>query len=495
MDLEKLDFGAPAAERDIDCGLDDYFVESDAFQRVTNGEKTILLGNRGSGKSAIFKVLASRERKKGTLVLELNPENYSYEMLASTMLKESDGAWAKHGAYASAWKYLIYVSIMKGITIEGRKLKTGSAAKIYNYLRDHHQGVADNPLSVLISYLKRIEGVKIGSYGANLRANELEKLYKLEEIQLLFPHLNELCAKRRVLVFIDELDRGWDSSEDAKAFVAGLFQASISINQQTSNIKVYISLRRELYDSIPELYEDAQKYRDIIETINWDEETINWDEPSLLSLITNRIKHSVPSLATYNNESCWNAIFEEVLRYRQSRSFNYMVDRTLYRPREIIQFCTEALQMSKQQSNFPIDYSVISQVEISYSEERTKDIAAEYRFPHPGLLSIFEVFRGKAYNFDRNELELLCLGMIMDEHHIDVNAKNWLKDQDYEYLIEILWRIGFLRAQAVGGVKAMRRSGSSYLGPHQVSQLNLRNIHRFHVHPMFRSFLAMKEQR
>jgi hypothetical protein len=59
----------------------------------------------------------------------------------------------------------------------------------------------------------------------------------------------------------------------------------------------------------------------------------------------------------------------------------------------------------------------------------------------------------------------------------------------------VLWRIGFLRAQAVGGVKALRRSGSSYLGPHQVATLNLRNISRFHVHPMFRSYLAMKEAR
>ena len=28
---------------------------------------------------------------------------------------------------------------------------------------------------------------------------------------------------------------------------------------------------QELYDSIPALYDDAQKYRDIIETIRWDE--------------------------------------------------------------------------------------------------------------------------------------------------------------------------------------------------------------------------------
>ena len=73
---------------------------------------------------------------------------------------------------------------------------------------------------------------------------------------------------------VDELDKGWDASEDAIGFVAGLFQAAISINQRTPNIKVLISLRKELYDNIPALYEDAQKVRDIIEELEWDEERL-----------------------------------------------------------------------------------------------------------------------------------------------------------------------------------------------------------------------------
>lgn len=60
-------------------------------------------------------------------------------------------------------------------------------------------------------------------------------------------------------------------------------------------------------------------------------------------------------------------------------------------------------------------------------------------------------------------------------------------------MIDVLWQVGFLRAQAVGGLKARRRSGSTYLGPHQISNLNLRNLTRFHVHPMFRDYLGMKE--
>lgn len=252
-------------------------------------------------------------------------------------------------------------------------------------------------------------------------------------------------------------------------------------------MRVVVTLRRELYDSIPSLYEDAQKYRDVMEVVSW-------DEPALLQLVAKRIRHSVPTLAKGDDHECWNGVFAETLDYRQTKSFNYLVDRTLYRPREIIQFCTDALKETRDEKLWPINYPVITRAELDYSEARAKDIAAEYRFQHPGLMSVFEVFRGKSYAYTRDDLELLCLGISTGEFRVDKDA-SWVLEQDPEYLIEVLWRIGFLRAQAVGGIKALRRSGSTYVGPHQVSNLNLRNVPRFQVHPMFRSFLGLKEAR
>lgn len=486
IDFSTLTFGAPAAERDIAQGLIDYFVESEAYANVCSGKKTVVLGNRGSGKSAIFKVFAERERRAGSLVIELSPDDYSYEMLSKTITPEQKGSWAKQGAYTAAWKYLIFVMVMKTLIKQGSKFKSGPAAKIYNYLRDNFKGEQDSPISVLISYLKRIEGIKIGSWEASIKTKELSNLYQLEEISDLLPALVELCQRKKVIVLIDELDRGWDSSEDAKAFVAGLFQASVSINELSPSLRVYVSLRRELYDSIPSLYEDAQKYRDIIEIITW-------DERSLLELVAKRIKYALKDLSSAEDKECWNAVFAETLDYRGSKSFNYLIDRTLYRPREIIHFCSYSLEESHKTHSWPINYSVISNAELTYSEDRTKDIAAEYKFQYPGLLNVFEVFRGRAYTFNRDDLELLCLGITTGEFKTD--GSPWLINQEPELLIEILWRIGFLRAQAVGGIKAMRRSGSSYLGPHQVGNLNLRNITRFHVHPMFRSYLGLKETR
>ncbi|MGH8909590.1 MAG: P-loop ATPase, Sll1717 family [Egibacteraceae bacterium] len=475
-----LDLGAPAAERDIKKGLADCFIESDAFDRVQRGDKLVVVGNRGVGKSAIFQVLAQRERANGTFVIELTPEDYSYQFLSRAMLPERSGSWAKMGAYAVAWKYVIYVLVMQELTQKGARKK--EAAAIYRFVRDHCVGGATSKLSTLVSYLKRMEEIKIGNYGASLRVRELEKLYKLAEIEPLLPSLCSILEDQRVVVLVDELDRGWDESEDAKAFVAGLFQACMSINRLSDNLSVYISLRQELYDNIPALYEDAQKYRDVIEVISW-------TKPRLLQLAAARIRYALGGLELQTDQCCWERVFGK--RSPQSRvsSFDYVVDRTLYRPREIIQLAAHILDSAfDRRTGIPVDAAIIAGVEPFYSEERARDIAAEYRFQHPGLLSLFEAFRGSSGYFDYEDLVLSCLE-IATETVLSGEASGWVRDQDPELMMEILWRVGFLQAQMAG--KNGAQPAEAFLGHHQVSHLNLRAAQRFRIHPMFWGYLDL----
>ena len=489
--MRALDFGAPAAERDMGRGPEKYFVESAAFQRVRSGAKTIILGNRGSGKSAIFKVLASRERSAGSHVIELAPEDYSYELLSSTMAAANAGSWAKHGAYAAAWKYLIYVLIMKEVSGTGGK---GATKAIYKYVRDNHPGPETGALSVLMSYLKRLEGIKIGPLEAGFKSRELDKLYKLEEIHHLLPQLKEILDRRRVVVLVDELDRGWDSSEDAKAFVSGLFQACVSINEVHDNLRVYVSLRQELYDDIPALYEDAQKYRDLLETISWTDD-------SLLKLIAKRIRHCAQenghnqqALEQAGDIACWNAVFATPPGQPAINSFKYMLERTLRRPREIIQFCTETVEMARERAaTLPLPYAAIGWTERGYSAERARDIAAEYRFQYGGLLGVFDAFRGRTGTLSRADIELLCLELATGDIPT-AGTSSWLVDRDTDDVIEILWHVGFLAAQPASGIRPPPDDGRSFLGTHQIQHPNLPAVQRFQVHPMFRSYLGIAQR-
>jgi hypothetical protein len=491
--LDHLDFGTPSAERDIGRGLEKCFVESAAFQRVHSGSKTIVLGNRGAGKSAIFQMIAKRERIAGGNVIELSPEDYSYELLSSALATERAGSWAKHGAYAAAWKYLIYVLVMKEIARKGMRLTKNGGADIHRYIRDNHVTSQLGPLSLLMSYMKRLEGIKIGPLEAGTRTRELDRLYKLEDIHNLLPSLRNVLDRRRVVVFVDELDRGWDSSEDAQSFVSGLFQACVSINGLHPNLRVYVSLRQELYDDIPALYEDAQKHRDLLERIHWSEE-------SLLELIAKRIRYSAQErgydgemLRQVSDDACWSAVFARPPGRLGKSSFRYMMDRTLYRPREIIEFCTEVLETARgRSSNLPVPFAAITRAVHGYSAERAKDIAAEYRYQYPGLMSVFDVFRGRSRTFARDDLELLCLELATGEIPTR-DTCSWLPHYDPDALIEILWQVGFLTAQPVGDADPSPSGDSAFFGAHQVQHFNLAAVQHFQIHPMFRAYLGIEE--
>jgi hypothetical protein len=239
-----------------------------------------------------------------------------------------------------------------------------------------------------------------------------------------------------------------------------------------------------LYYNIPAIYEDAQKVWDLIEVIKW-------DRASLLHLMAKRISHSFPALAEAAPEEAWSAVFKRTRQKGETNSFDYMVNRTLYRPREIIQFCTQAKEKAALAQDFPISFASVHEVESNYSESRTKDIAAEYRFQFPGLWSIFEAFRGREPIFAKDDLEDLCLRVILREIPISREA-TWLEVQEPEFLMNILWQAGFLRAEISNhgnSAKAVR-----FLGHHEVSTLNLRSVKRFDVHPMFRAYLGMGEE-
>lgn len=393
--FDSLTFGYHVAERDIKVGLYDYFVEFDPYRYAANGIKQIILGNRGTGKSAIVKVLTKREQQAGSIVIELSPDEFSYELIKDTLPREDLKSWARQNSYTAAWKYLIYVQVMKEFARSHKGMQTDSSKKIYEYIRDHHKGVELHPIAALISYIKRIEGVKLGKYEAGIKARELTNLYKLEEIKPLIPEVNAMCKRRKALVVIDELDKGWDGSEESKNFVAGLFEAALSINESNPNLRVLVALRKELYDNIPSLSHDAEKHSDIIEELSW-------DGPELLKLISARVRHSVSGLSVFDDRQIWNEMF--VSELHGTDSFKYIIDRTLNRPREIILFCSQILKISRNRGIWPIDLAVVEEAERQYSKQRTKDIASEYRFQYPGLLSIFEVFRGGPVFFCQTRL-------------------------------------------------------------------------------------------
>jgi len=471
-----VDFGALAAERERGR-LASVFIESTSFERLVSGQKIIVLGNRGAGKTAALSMLATQVRDKGGIVVDLAPEDFAYELLSQTLQDESAGSWSKQGAYAAAWKYLLYLLAMKSAIKTARGLKTGPTKRVYAYLRDHYVMDDLNPIGTLVSYLKRLESIKLGKYEAAIKARELQRLYRLEEIEGLLQDLEEIATAKPILLVVDELDRGWDASENAVAFVAGLFQAGTAIGIRTPHVRVVMSLRRELYENIPSLYEDAQKVRDTIEPIDW-------TRVGLLELISRRISESLKdSPGAPSSRDAWKAVMPS--KVRGTPSFDYILDFTLYRPRELIQFCSQTQDAAvRLNTGIPFTEEAVLEAQAVYARERFNDIVAEYRYQFPGLGSIFETFRGKTARLPRSELELHCLELSLGDVRVHPDAA-WVAQKEPDFLIDILWRVGFLKC----GVKS--QNGTVFVGAYQSQSLNIHNVESFRIHDMFATHLGL----
>ena len=56
--------------------------------------------------------------------------------------------------------------------------------------------------------------------------------------------------------------------------------------------------------------------------------------------------------------------------------------------------------------------------------------------------------------------------------------------------MEILWDVGFLRAETRQDTEPRHTGAASFLGPHQVSQQTVVAAQRFQIHPMFWPYLG-----
>lgn len=148
----------PAEE---DSNLPQYFIETDAFRNILHGNQTLVIGPKGSGKSAILATLVQNVDSNYTVVI--TPERFHKALLKDIL--ESD---AKIGsdihAFSAAWMHTILMEVYKQVLQNRRGLRTGALAKIHSYVRDRAADADLDLLSRFVGFCRRIEGIKLGSY-------------------------------------------------------------------------------------------------------------------------------------------------------------------------------------------------------------------------------------------------------------------------------------------------------------------------------------------
>jgi nucleoside 2-deoxyribosyltransferase len=127
--IEKIDLGDLAAENEIK-GLSSYFVPTGQYNEAKRGRAQIVVGRKGSGKTAIFYgVRSTYKPSRAHIVLDLKPEGHQFTKLREALLQPLSTGVQQH-VLTAFWNYLLLMEIARKIVEEEGRLSYRQAYQV-----------------------------------------------------------------------------------------------------------------------------------------------------------------------------------------------------------------------------------------------------------------------------------------------------------------------------------------------------------------------------
>ena len=327
----------------------DYFVPSTTWTNVRAGARPIVVGRKGTGKTALQ--LALREEAR------INSQVFT------TALAFRDYPWAVHNSifdstvagkwrYQETWLFLVLVELAKLVVGENQALRTeADQVEIVDALRrflretwggltfDHRDTFRRPRFRVVrTSFAPTALGVSLGSvdWAEVDRATLGDTLSGMNRWMKAALAAVTPTDSEYFLVF-DELDLDFESQNETYLdSMIGLVLAAQNVflwaNDEHLPVRPVVLIRDDIYSNL--YFPDKNKITtNLVELIQWSAEPTG--DNSLKTVIDRRIAGRVDAS---DGEDAWDLLFEsEVMRGRQPK-FQHIVQRTYLRPRDIIQF-------------------------------------------------------------------------------------------------------------------------------------------------------------
>ena len=398
--------GSPDAE--TDNTLNNVFIDNGSFDALVNmnNPKCVIIGRTGTGKSALIKRISESEE----FVKIIDPERMSLAFLSnSTILTylRSEGVNLNF-FYKLLWKHVFIVEIIKLYLDEGESKKTSFFQRLLDSVSSGSK--SDSVKKKAIDYaqtwseefwlkteyrIKSIEsdletkmanelGIEFHAVksGTNISIAAAEKTIidvktKAENIisQLQATDLTTLIellsekifnsTQRKFFIVIDDLDKEWVSRQLVYDLIASMIEVIKEFQNKFKGVKIIISLRENLQMKVFSGTINRGGQREKFSPLFLD---LKWTVPELRKMIDLRIQ------TASNKDLKLDSLFER--KNLQKSLFDYIIERTFQRPRDVISFFNKIFENVIQKGAVPL--SVVKQAEIKYSIERLNAIEDEW---------------------------------------------------------------------------------------------------------------------
>jgi hypothetical protein len=395
--LETLDFGDVAAENEINA-LRSYFVPTAEYQDVRRGHARLVVGRKGTGKSAIFYgVRNAFWTSQSHLVLDLKPEGHQFAKLRELLLRSLTPGLQEH-VLTAFWNYLLLTEIANKvidsdadiITRRGDRLQLYSEIKgLIGWSPQIEQGdFSERLLDLVDRLIARSESI-----GDLSRTSNVTNLIYSIDIALLGNKLAQYLQRREgVWLLFDNLDKSWPvngASEIDILILRSLLEATRKIQRQLERKKVechaVVFIRNDIYEYLVRATPDKGKDTAVV---------LQWTDPeSFRTLVRQRIAASTGHQQSF--EQLWATFFESHVDGEES--FQYILNRTMMRPRDLLRMLRECVNVAVNRAHAKVTAADILQAERAYSEDQLQEVFSELKDVAPELPAVLYDFIGCEY--------------------------------------------------------------------------------------------------
>lgn len=535
-------------EAENDDLLLDSFVEKDELLalRDVNNHKCIILGRTGSGKSALIRYIETNEPN----VKRIEPEQLSIRHLSNSSIISyfrKDLEIKLDLFYKVLWKHVFIVELIKlhyGKNLSKadsfldwfkgqfkRNPKNERRNKAIEYLEkweDEFWAETEYRIKEIATNLEERFNNELtgsltlkeilGNIGAeaksgteisnskNVTAEILHKAQKvvnesqLEEIIEIQKILCEIFSKtqKKYYIVVDDLDKNWVDTDIEYDLIKALVEV-IKDFRKIPNTKLIIALRTNILQKI--FYKNStkgvqrEKYKYLY--LN-----IEWTRIDLTTLINNRL--STLMRGTYTKDS---PKINELLPKETSKlpsGFDYILDRTLLRPRDVISYFN--LLIEKSNGKTQISREKITKSEREYSLGRLQALDDEWLENYGDLSVIYNFLKKGPISFTLEDIKEQ-----VGEYIFNAVANNELKDvkpeiqkmfsafvEDEELnvlpvlkkMLIILYEVGII------GIKLSPEYSLDFISTSvNYNKEDLDNLSKFSVHKMLYKALRIRERK
>lgn len=413
--------------------LDHAFYEWSDYKAIAeNHGRYVIVGRRGTGKSALAYKLNSLWRSERKFCIEISPTEE--ELIGFRSVATVLGTRFSHirAGIKILWKYALALQLLSELE---KYYKTSSRIKSDSTLRQH-LSKWNNSSGGIFSKIRRtqLDWMKAQS-SPEVIIGDLAEHLQLSTILQSLKDILETSSKTAVIL-IDRLDEGWTPDEIGIGVTDGLVHGTGELRDKLEgSVLAYIFLRDNIYRSIQRF--DTDFSRNIEPKVL----RLHWHPQELLYLTTSRIRHAF-HIDKESSIKIWNAFTENELH--GISGFKGILKNTLYRPRDVIALLNNALYIAQKQSRNTITKTDISSAAETISRSRLDDLGKEYGSVFPGLELILSKFDNHNVRLSAGDVQNIFLSL-QDNTEIAPNQRQHLTilSQGFEG-VAALHSVGFL---------------------------------------------------